>query len=129
MSQIRCGSLQQQDDAADYEFEGRVSIGKRLDGTIALLAHPLRGQSKKAPDWEVVYRHGGRPNFTPVGSGWDKVSDNGETKFISMSLDNPDWAAELSLTAFEREFPDGSKGYDVIWSRPRGQRVQEQVAA
>lgn len=129
MSQIRCGSLQEQDENAEYEFEGRVSIGKRLDGIIALLPHPMRGQSKKAPDWEVHYKHAGRQNFTPVGSGWNKVSDDTKTKFISMSLDNPDWAGELSLTAFEREFPEGGKGYDVIWSRPRGQRVQEQAAA
>jgi uncharacterized protein (DUF736 family) len=127
MSQIRCGKLTLQDAQSEHVWEGKIAIGKRLDGVLALIRHPIQdaGASKKAPAWEVVYKHAGRQNWSTVGSAWNKISEDGKTEFVSMSLDNPDWDAPLNLSGFKRPEQAGEV-MDVVWSRPRGGKVQNE---
>jgi uncharacterized protein (DUF736 family) len=124
-SQITCGVLKKNDEDDEFDYVGKVSLGRRLSGTIGLREHPLTGQSKKSPDYEVLYKHEGKPNFGALGSAWEKESEDKKTEFVSMSLDSPDWDDGLNLTAFRRE--DGT--LSVVWSRPRGARVQDEAEA
>lgn len=117
-----------QDSESEHVYEGRVAIGRRLDGILAIAGHPMAGSSKKAPNYEIRYKHAGRTTWSIVGSGWLKTSEDGDTEFVSMSLDNPDWPDGLNLSGFKREAEKDEPGMmDIIWSRPRSRRVQDEA--
>ena len=72
--------------------------------------HRLTKRSDDAPDFVI------RASGFDLGSAWIKYNRDGEA-FLSMTLDDPMWPAALNLTAFARN--DNSRGYDIIWRRPR----------
>jgi len=130
MSQIACGKLKAiSNHPNDFAFLGDVTLGSRLDGKLALVREKREGASDRAPEYAVLYCAIGQRSMRVMGNAWLKNSDkvNGGD-FMSMTLDDPDWNSALNLTAFP---PDKNGGdWRIIWSRPRGARVQdEQVAA
>lgn len=122
MSKIDCGALAHLGKDG-IEYRGQVQLGARLDGTLTLRRHPRAGSSNEHPDYTVEYAHrDGAPHV--VGAAWIK---NGQRvgDFISMTLDDPDWTSPLNLTAFPPSRERGETSWPVVWSRPRGARVQD----
>ena len=118
MTRIDCGQLSRVGKDG-IEFQGIVRLGARLDGTLALRKHPRAGTSEDHPDAP----NEGRPR--PIGAGWIKNSER-VSDFISMTLDDPDWPAPLNLTAFPRTSDHADSIWTIVWSRPRGARIQDQ---
>lgn len=122
MSKIDCGTLSQV-AAEGVEFRGHVLLGNRLDGTLILRKHRRSGATNDHPDYAIEYtpRNG---SARPMGAGWIK---NGERAgdFISMTLDDPDWPSPLYLSAFPPAKERGETSWIVVWTRPRGVRVQD----
>ena len=126
MSKIDCGSLIRVGKDG-IEFRGTVHLGQRLDGLLILRKHSRAGTSEDHPDFIVEYSpHGGRPR--PVGAGWLKNSER-VSDFISMTLDDPDWPSPINLTAFSSGGDRNDASWVIVWSRPRGARVQDQGAS
>lgn len=123
MGKIDCGTLAQI-GLDGVEFRGHVQLGNRLDGTLTLRKHRRAGTSSNNPDYSIEYtpRSGGT---RPIGAGW---IENGERAgdFISMTLDDPDWPSPLYLTAFPPAKERGETSWIVVWTRPRGARVQDE---
>ena len=123
MSKVDCGSLAQVGHDG-VEFRGQVQLSNRLDGTLILRKHRRSGTTDDHPDYSIEYmpRNG---SSRPIGAGWIK---NGERAgdFISMTLDDPDWPSSLYLTAFPPAKERGETSWIVVWSRPRGARIQDE---
>ena len=92
MSKIDCDTLVAVGKNG-IEFQGRIQLGARLDGTLTLRKHPRAGSSDDHPDLLVDYAPAGGVS-RPVGAAWIK---NGRQvgDFISMTLDDPDWPSSL----------------------------------
>ena len=126
MSRIECGSLTQV-GRDGVEYRGEVQLGDRLDGVLILKKHRRAGASDDHPDFVIEYApRNGSPR--PIGAGWlkngDRVGD-----FITMTLDDPDWPSPLNLSAFPPTTSRGETSWAVVWSRPRGVRVQDRPAS
>jgi len=123
MSKIDCGTLTLVRQG-NIEFRGEVQLGSRLDGTLVLRKHRRAGSSGDSPDYSIEYkpRNG---NARPLGAAWLK---NGERAgdFVSMTLDDPDWSAPTYLTAFAPAKDRGETSWVIVWTRPRGARVQDE---
>ena len=124
MSRIDCGTLSPV-RANGIEFQGPVRLGDRLDGELILKKHGNAGSSGTHPDYTVEYAPtGGRPR--QIGAAWQKngvrVAD-----FLSMTLDDPDWSSPLNLSAFPPQAERGGSAWTLVWSRPRGARVQDEA--
>lgn len=127
MTQIRCGKLKAYPPTSRILFDGKITLESRLDDILQLTRHPRADRDNdRAPTYEVFIAKPGR-NAVAVGAAWlknhEKVGD-----FISITIDSPRWPRALNLTAFP---PDENKGdakgeWTVIWSRPRGAKVQEE---
>ncbi|MBL7099975.1 MAG: DUF736 family protein [Alphaproteobacteria bacterium] len=115
MSKIDCGSLASiKKDGV--EFEGRIQLGARLNGTLILRKHARAGSSDDHPDYTIAYKPlSGQER--PVGAGWIKSGRNGD--FISLALDDPDWLAPINLTAFSPGSSGPDQHWTLVWSRPR----------
>ena len=123
MSKIDCGQLSRV--AKDgIELQGPVRLGDRLDGTLTLRRHPRAGTSNDHPDHLIEYTPA-NGKTRPIGAGWIKNSERA-ADFISMTLDDPDWPGALNLTAFPPSADQKDSPWAVVWSRPRGARVQDQ---
>lgn len=119
-SQLRVGTLTPV-SGSGKKFEGWITIAGRLDEKVALRPHPRArpgDANSNAPSYEVFLVRGGRELC--CGSAWIK---SGKVEFLSMTLDQVDWPYPLNLAAFP---PDGTEddAWVVVWSRPRGGRVQ-----
>ena len=126
---ITCGTLSRVSNSPNkFEFMGEVTLIQRLNGKLALVKAARSGKSKDAPDYDVLYCPNGERTMYPLGAAWLKNSDKVSGKdFLSLTVFMPDWSEPANLTAFPPE-GDG-KDWTVVYSRPRGARVQEQVAA
>jgi uncharacterized protein (DUF736 family) len=123
MAQIRCGILKAFRNASGVKFEGRVALEGRLDDILQLKDHPRADRDNdRSPAYEVFIVRNGRA--VAVGAAWlknhEKVGD-----FLSLTIDSPRWPRPVNLTAFppDKSSPDG---WTVVWSRPRGARVQDE---
>ena len=128
MSQIRCGSLTKSSEGG-VEFLGRIRLASRLNGVLVFRKHPRAmpgSEESKSPDYEVFRR--ATDGEVACGAAWIKYSAHQED-FLSITLDDPDWSSPLNLTAFPPAQERGETSWQVIWSRPRGQRVQDQREA
>ena len=123
MSKIDCGTLThtRQDG---LEFRGPVRLGNRLDGILTLRKHRRSGSSDDNPDFGIEYAPRNGP-VRPIGAGWIK---NGARAgdFISMTLDDPDWASPVYLQAFPPAKERGETSWVIVWTRPRAARVQDE---
>ena len=124
MSKIRCGTLQKSNKDG-YEFVGKIAYGANVRGDL-VLRKARRAGGNGAPDFDVYFTPHGSDATIHAGAAWIKNGDR-VGDFLSISLDNPDWPGPVNVTAFP---PDqGTAEWTIVWSRPRGQRVQEQAAA
>ena len=124
MSKIDCGALAEVGKDG-VEFRGPVRLGNRLDGELTLRKHRRSGSPGDKPDFCVEYiPRIGDPR--PIGAGWIKggirVRD-----FISMTLDDPDWPSPVYLQAFPPVRERGETAWTIVWTRPRGARVQNEA--
>ena len=120
MSQIRCGNLKRLDKGDG--LGGAVQLGSRLDGAIYLTKSTRERTGDNSPDYDVSYQpKGGSTRL--VGAAWIKNHPN-VGDFLTLSLDDPDWTSPLNLTAFPPDKSDGA--WQLVWSRPRGSRVQSE---
>lgn len=128
MSQIKCGLLTTvANDANGIKFRGNITLGDRLDHDVMLVTNPRANEKSDAPDFDVVARRKSFVgSFKPIGGAWLKNSSkvNGGD-FVTMTLDDPDWPNEIFVTAFP---PDKGNDWRIVWSRPRGARVQSEPA-
>lgn len=125
MSKIDCGTLAKAGQDG-VEFRGHVHVGSRLDGELILRKHRRSGSPGDNPDFSIEYAPRiGDPR--PIGAGWIKggvrVGD-----FISMTLDDPDWPSPLYLQAFPPARERGETAWTIVWTRPRGVRVQDEAS-
>jgi uncharacterized protein (DUF736 family) len=130
-TQIQCGHLQakKSKDGQGTEFQGTVRLIGRLNGTIVLMLHPnaANATNENHPDYEVFYQPAGETHAFPVGAAWLKEGERvGE--FLSITMAHPDWADDLNLSAFPPNTQRSETAWRVVWSRPRGARVQDQPA-
>jgi len=128
MSQLKCGTIRRV--PADHSmrkergihFFGEVTLGIRLNGDLTFVQAEQRdGASADAPDFDVVYKPRGG-HARAAGAAWIKSGPR-VGDFLSISMDDPDWASPLNLTAFP---PDSGDMWRIVWSRPRGARVQDE---
>lgn len=93
---------------ADGTFEGTLAT---LTTRVRLRFVPLEEKtSDMAPDYRV---YAGRAE---LGAAWAKTSAEG-TPYLSVSLDDPSFAAEIIAALFPTEGdPDR---HVLVWSRPR----------
>jgi uncharacterized protein (DUF736 family) len=74
------------------------------------------GAGKDAPSHRIVASDGG--NTIELGAAWPKVKDG--RRYFSCQIDQPGFDKPLSFAAFPRKIE--AEGYDLSWSRPKGQR-------
>lgn len=129
MTQIRCGKLKAYPATNRILFDGRIALQGRLDDVLQLAKHPRAdADNDRAPAYEVFIQPPGQARGIPCGAAWLKNHVN-VGDFLSITVDKVDWPRPLNLTAFP---PDERKGdakgeWTVVWSRPRGQRVQDEA--
>ena len=64
---------------------------------------------------------GERPNYkvysaaSEVGAGWDKISEEKGTGYISLKLDDPSLSAPIYASLLKAE---GENEYSLLWQRP-----------
>ena len=114
--ETRCGRLKELEGPGGVIFEGPVTLGNRLDGTLKLLPHPRANLSVKTPHYEVLYR---TPGFSerPIGAAWkhDRKARGASGYFLTMTLIDPDWPDALNLTAWP---PEGNEtDWALVYSR------------
>jgi len=133
---IHCGELHPKNDNAGKlnGFSGRILLADLIQGTLTLAPNPRASSNSEAPDYLVSY-HPSRATGAPyqIGAAWIKNSEkvNGGD-FLSMTLDSPRWTNSVNLSAFPPDESTVSEtaetrspGWRVVWSRPRGAKVQE----
>lgn len=94
----------------DGSYEGRLTT---LTIQTGLRFAPLEGSKAfdNAPDYRV---YAGR---VELGAAWAKTSAEGNTPYLSVSLDDPSFAAPITAALFRVEGdPDR---YVLVWNRPR----------
>lgn len=77
-------------------------------------------QGAEPPDFIAYARDAGE--LIPIGGAWKKEVQGGRNKgmrFLSMTLDDPSFAAPLNVAAFPGE-ADGLP-WQIVWNRPRQQ--------
>jgi uncharacterized protein (DUF736 family) len=128
---LNCGSLvAKKSQAGLMYFSGTVRLIGRLNGKLELLPHPNKGNSASEdhPEYEVHYQPAGDDASYAVGAGWmknnPKVGD-----FVSITMGNPAWNDDLNLTVFPPNTTRNETTWRVVWSRPRGARVQDEQQA
>lgn len=125
-TQLQCGTLVQR---ADKSFHGNLSLIGRFDGAFELKVHPnARHGGESHPDYVVNYMPRGDLGKFQFGVAWLKNSDK-VGDFLSISLAHPSWGDDLILQAFPPNTSRDEKDWRVVWSRPRGARVQDQAQA
>ena len=126
MANIRCGTLQKSTKEG-FEFVGKLVYGSMAHGDIVMRkARRTAASGEGAPDYDVFFTPKGSDNTFHAGAAWLK-NGNRVGDFLSLSLDSPDWPGAVNLAAFP---PDGGDtSWTIVWSRPRGERVQEERAA
>lgn len=83
---------------------------------------PIEAVEKRgadSPDFQVYARDAG--DLIPIGSAWKKTANRGRevTNFLSITLDDPSFAAPLNVAAFP---DDAGDTFRVVWNRPRQMR-------
>jgi uncharacterized protein (DUF736 family) len=117
--QITCGELKpysfvHQDKSTAKCFRGPVRLRNRLDGELIFEPHKDAKKSDNHPDWAVKFKEKSGVEYD-MGSAWLKNGRQGD--FLSITLTDPDWPADVSLAAFPI---DGGAGtFRLVWSRPR----------
>jgi uncharacterized protein (DUF736 family) len=127
-TQIECGVLKPKklaNGGATY-FEGNISLSGVLVGTLVLMPHPRANpENENAPSYEAALtEHGKRPFI--AGAAWIKNSDKVKGgDFLSITLDAVKWDRAINVAAFPPE-DEQSTDWRIVWSRPKGVRVQDQ---
>jgi uncharacterized protein (DUF736 family) len=126
MSRLECGSFAFV--ARDgIEYRGRVQLGHRIDCELILRKHPRAGSFPNHPDFTVeAVNEAGKTR--PIGAAWIKNSDR-VGDFLSMTLEDPDWPTALNLSVYPPIDGAVDTSWTVVWSRPRGARVQDETRA
>ena len=92
-------------------FTGTVST-LTLDAKVQV--RPAEKSSDKAPDFRIF---AGRAE---IGAAWKKTSNEGRD-YLSVKLDDPSLPAPILANLFEMEGGE----FELIWSRPNGNRSRE----
>lgn len=93
----------------DGSYEGRLTT---LTMQARLRFVPVEEKSSdKAPDFRA---YAGR---VELGAAWSKESAEGNTPYLSVSLDDPSFAAPITAALFRTEGDPGR--YVLVWNRPR----------
>ena len=72
-------------------------------------------RGENSPDYKVMVKHAGT-NFE-IGAGWNKVSADKKTKYISATAYEPTvMSQQLNFSLFERE---GGKAYEAVCNAPQ----------
>lgn len=129
-TQIECGVLKRKVMGERIVFEGAISLSDVLKGKLLLTPHPRANpENENSPSYEIQFTPDKTKRPFLAGAAWIKDMKKEGEEFLSMTLDAVSWDRPINLAAFPPGAdakPEEKNDWRVVWSRPRGARVQDQ---
>ncbi len=99
----------------DGTFQGHLATSQRRVNLALERIPSAERDGEQAPHYRVLNVSGDGIK-TELGAAWEKTKD--ERKYLSLTMDDPDWKGPLSCAAFPHKTRQNE--FDVIWNRPQG---------
>lgn len=102
-------------------------VKRKLRGSLRTLSLSIRLEVEAIPglrnDNEPSHRvYAITPDgeLSEIGAAWTKETREDRRQFLSITLDDPSFAAPLNVAAFPGETGDA---FNIVWNRPRQDRA------